>query len=128
MKNLFFLILIIVGTSFIFSCSKEDKEETSSMASALVAASTASGSIALGSDNLSGVYATACYTSSISSLVSAGNLPSDTKSYGFLFVVTGNDNVTSEFHGFTDSTCTTKGFHLNTLYDNVSVGSASGSN
>ena len=31
-------------------------------------------------------------------------------------------------HGFTDSTCTTKSYHQNWDYDDVSVGSASGSN
>ena len=47
---------------------------------------------------------------------------------GYIFVVRGNDNITEEQHGFTDTTCTTKNYHSNLVYDNVSVGSASGSN
>jgi len=61
-------------------------------------------------------------------LVSSNSLPSDTKAIGWLIVVRGNDNITEEFNGYTDTTCTTKNFHTNLMYDNVSVGSASGSN
>ena len=93
-----------------------------------MAASTASGSITVGSETLSGTYATSCITAAVSELVSSNSLPSDTKALGWLFVVTGNDKVTEEFNGYTDTTCTTKNFHTNLIYDNVSVGSASGSN
>ena len=93
-----------------------------------MAASTASGSITVGSETLSGTYATSCYTAGVSDLVSSGSVPSDTKALGWLFVVTGNDNNTEELNGYTDTTCTTKNFHTNLIYDNVSVGSASGSN
>ena len=89
--------------------------------------STAAGSITVGSETLSRSYAGPCYTA-VSTSVSAGILPSDTKSMGVLLVVRGNDNVTSEMHGFTDSTCTTKNYHMNTKYDNVVIGSAFGSN
>ena len=40
----------------------------------------------------------------------------------------GNDNITEELHGFINTTCTTKNYYSNLVYDNVSVGSASGSN
>ena len=93
-----------------------------------MAASTASGSITVGSETLSGTYATSCITAAVSELVSSNSLPSDTKALGWLFVVTGNDNVTEELNGYTDTTCTTKNFHTNLMYDNVSVGSTSGSN
>ena len=61
-------------------------------------------------------------------MASSGSVPSDTKALAWIFVVTGNDNVTEELHGYTDITCTTKNYHNNLTYDNVSVGSASGSN
>ena len=61
-------------------------------------------------------------------MASSGSVPSDTKALAWIFVVNGNDNVTEELHGYTDTTCTTKNFHTNLMYDNVSVGSASGSN
>ena len=43
-------------------------------------------------------------------------------------VVTGSDNVSEESMFFTDSSCTTISLKLATQYDNVTVGSASGSN
>ena len=116
------------------SCAEKDENTTSNTGvcsvdcTALVAASTASGSITVGSETLSGTYATSCYTAGVSDLVSSNSVPSDTKALAWLFVVRGNDNITEEQHGFTDTTCTTKNFHTNLIYDNVSVGSASGSN
>jgi len=130
MKNLLFLLALICGTvALIGSCAKKDENATTATTTtALVAASTASGSITVGSETLSGTYATSCITAAVSELVSSNSLPSDTKALGWLFVVTGNDNVTEELHGYSDTTCTTKNFHTNLIYDNVSVGSASGSN
>ena len=129
MKNLLFLLALICGTvALIGSCAKKEESTTTATTSALVAASTASGSITVGSETLSGTYATSCYTAGVSDMVSSGSVPSDTKALGWLFVVRGNDNITEELHGFTDTTCTTKNYHSNLVYDNVSVGSASGSN
>ena len=129
MKNVFFLLALICGTvALIGSCAKKEESTTTAAAAALVAASTASGSITVGSETLSGTYATSCLTAGVSDLVSSNSVPSDTKALAWLFVVRGNDNITEEQHGFTDTTCTTKNFHTNLIYDNVSVGSASGSN
>ena len=129
MKNLLFLLALICGTvALIGSCAKKDENATTATTTALVAASTASGSITVGSETLSGTYATSCYTAGVSDLVSSNSVPSDTKALAWLFVVRGNDNITEEFNGYTDTTCTTKNFHTNLMYDNVSVGSASGSN
>ena len=125
----FYIILILFFSFTIYSCAKKsDSSSSTSATSALEASSTASGSITVGSETLSGTYATSCITAEVSELVSSNSLPSDTKALGWLFVVTGNDNVTEELHGYTDTTCTTKNFHINLMYDNVSVGSASGSN
>ena len=77
---------------------------------------------------MSGVYATECITTALSTLISAGRVPSDTASYGFMTVVTGSDNISEESQFFTDSSCTTNSLKLKTQYDNVTVGSASGSN
>ena len=128
MKKLLFWMVLIVGiVALIGSCAKKEESTTTATTSALVAASTASGSITVGSETLSGTYATSCITA-VSNLVSSNSLPSDTKAIGWLIVVRGNDNITEEFNGYTDTTCTTKNFHTNLIYDNVSVGSASGSN
>ena len=128
MKNIY-IILILFLSFTIYSCAKKsDSSSSTSATSALEASSTASGSITVGSETLSGTYATSCITTGVSDLVSSNSLPSDTKALGWIFVVRGNDNVTEELNGYSDTTCTTKNFHTNIVYDNVSVGSASGSN
>ena len=127
MKN-FYIILILIFSFTIFSCAKKEESTTTATTSALVAASTASGSITVGSETLSGTYATSCITAAVSELVSSNSVPSDTKALAWLFVVRGNDNITEELHGFINTTCTTKNYYSNLVYDNVSVGSASGSN
>ena len=126
MKN---ILMIIILSLILFSCGeKEEAEDDTASASAIEESSTASGSITVGSETLSGTYATSCLTAGVSSMASSGSIPSDTKALAWIFVVTGNDNVTEELHGYTDITCTTKNYHNNLTYDNVSVGSASGSN
>ena len=136
MKKLLFWIVLIVGTvALLGSCAKKEESTTAAAAAAagvcttcdpLTSTTTAAGSITVGSATLSGTYATSCFTDA--SDFSEGSAPSDMKSYGFLFIVRGNDNVTEETNYYTDSTCTTKGYTKKNVYDNVTVGSASGSN
>ena len=131
MKKLLFWLALIVGImALIGSCAKKDEESAATAAATTYVSTdtTASGSITVGSETMSGVYASQCYTSNLSSLISAGRCPSDTASYGFALVVTGSDNVSDESMFFTDSSCTTNSLRLKTKYDNVTVGSASGSN
>ena len=83
----------------------------------------------MGSYTASGVYISSCFSgSSVSTLVSAGSLPSDAQSFGFAFVVTGDDSFTSETHSFTDTGCTTSSYINKLIRDNVTVGTASGAN
>ena len=134
MKNLLFWMVLIIGTvALLGSCAKKEESTTAAAAAGvcttcdpLTSTTTAAGSITVGSAALSGTYATSCFTN-ISDF-SEGSAPSDMKSYGFLFIVTGNDNVTEELNHYTDSTCTTKGYTQKSVFDNVTVGSASGSN
>ena len=136
MKKLLFWIVLIVGTvALLGSCAKKEESTTAAAATAagvcttcdpLTSTTTAAGSITVGSATLSGTYATSCFTKA--SDFSEGSAPSDMKSYGYLFIVRGNDNVTEETNYYTDSTCTTKGYTKKNVYDNVTVGSASGSN
>jgi hypothetical protein len=134
MKKLLFWMVLIVGTvALLGSCAKKEESTTAAAAAGvcttcdpLTSTTTAAGSITVGSAALSGTYATSCFTN-ISDF-SEGSAPSDMKSYGFLFIVTGNDNVTEELNHYTDSTCTTKGYTQKSVFDNVTVGSASGSN
>ena len=135
MKKLLFWIVLIVGTvALLGSCAKKEESTTAAAAAAgvcttcdpLTSTTTAAGSITVGSATLSGTYATSCFTDV--SDFSEGSAPSDMKSYGFLFIVRGNDNVTEETNYYTDSTCSTKGYTKKNVYDNVTVGSASGTN
>ena len=136
MKKLLFWMVLIVGTvALLGSCAKKEESTTAAAAAAagvcttcdpLTSTTTAAGSITVGSAALSGTYATSCFTN-ISDF-SEGSAPSDMKSYGFLFIVRGNDNVTEEMNYYSDSTCTTKSYTQTSVLDNVTVGSASGSN
>ena len=134
MKKLLFWIVLIVGTvALLGSCAKKEESTTAAAATGvcttcdpLTSTTTAAGSITVGSATLSGTYATSCFTDV--SDFSEGSAPSDMKSYGFLFIVRGNDNVTEETNYYTDSICSTKGYTKKNVYDNVTVGSASGSN
>ena len=134
MKKLLFWIVLIVGTVVLLgSCAKKEESTTAAAAAGvcttcdpLTSTTTAAGSITVGSATLSGTYATSCFNDA--SDFSEGSAPSDMKSYGFLFIVRGNDNVTEETNYYTDSTCSTKGYTKKNVYDNVTVGSASGSN
>ena len=135
MKKLLFWIVLIVGTVVLLgSCAKKEESTTAAAAAAgvcttcdpLTSTTTAAGSITVGSATLSGTYATSCFTNV--SDFSEGSAPSDMKSYGFLFIVRGNDNVTEETNYYTDSTCTTKGYTNKNVYDNVTVGNSYGSN
>ena len=134
MKKLLFWIVLIVGTvALLGSCAKKEESTTAAAAASvcttcdpLTSTTTAAGSITVGSATLSGTYATSCFTNA--SDFSEGSAPSDMKSYGFLFIVRGNDNVTEETNYYTDSICSTKGYTKKNVYDNVTVGSASGSN
>ena len=129
MKKLLFWMVLIVGiVALIGSCAKKDESTTAAATTYVSTDTTASGSITVGSETMSGVYASTCYTSNLSSLISQSRAPSDTASYGFALVVTGSDNVSDESMFFTDSSCTTNSLKLKTQYDNVTVGSASGSN
>ena len=134
MKKLLFWIVLIVGTvALLGSCAKKEESTTAAAAAGvcttcdpLTSTTTAAGSITVGSATLSGTYATSCFNDA--SDFSEGSAPSDMKSYGYLFIVRGNDNVTEEVNYYTDSTCTTKGYTRKNVYENVTIGSASGSN
>ena len=128
MKKLLFWMVLIVGiVALIGSCAK--KEESTTAATTSKTTTTPSGSITMGSYTASGVYLSSCfYGSSVSTLISAGSFPSDAQSFGFAFVVTGDDSFTQETHVFTDTGCTTSSYIGKAVSDNVTVGTASGAN
>ena len=128
MKNIFFLMVLIGSILAILgSCSIEEESGTSITS---ITTTTPSGSMTLGSYTVSGVYKSGCFTSGVSTFISQGAFPSDVKSYGFVFVVTGDTEFTQETHSFTDTGCTsTASSYVSKLVrNNVTVGTASGSN
>jgi hypothetical protein len=126
------------GTTYYYKVAAVDSAGTGSLSSEVNATTnkyistttTASGSITMGDYTLSGVYASACLTSAsfIASFVNANVWPSEVKAYGNVFVVTGSDNISIELYTFTDTSCSTSSMSYKTVSDNVTVGSASGSN
>ena len=128
MKKLLFWMVLIVGiVALIGSCAKKKEDEATTPTTYVTTDTGASGSITVGSETMSGTYVSQCMTS-VASMISGGALPSDTKGWGGAIIVTGNDNVTEEKRSYTDTSCTTSSHIIKTVYDNVSVGSASGSN
>jgi len=128
MKNIISFIVLICSVAVILtSCSKD--EESTTAATTSKTTTTPSGSITMGSYTASGVYLSSCfYGSGVSTLISAGSFPSDAQSFGFAFVVTGDDSFTSETHVFTDTGCATSSYIGKAVSDNVTVGTASGAN
>ena len=84
----------------------------------------------MGDDTLSGVYASECLTSAstIAFFKATGFWASEVNAYGQVFVVTGSDNISIELYAFTDTSCSNLSLSQKTVSDNVTVGSASGSN
>ena len=129
MKNIISFIVLICSVAVILTSCSKDEESTTAATTTSKTTTTPSGSITMGSYTASGVYISSCFSGSgVSTLVSAGSIPSDAQSFGFAFVVTGDDSFTSETHVFTDTGCTTSTYISKALRDNVTVGTASGAN
>ena len=129
MKNIISFIVLICSVAVVLTSCSKDEESTTAATTTSKTTTTPSGSITMGSYTASGVYISSCfYGSGVSTLVSAGSFPSDAQSFGFAFVVTGDDSFTEETHVFTDTGCTTSSYIGKALRDNVTVGTASGAN
>ena len=128
MKKLLFWMVLVVGTVVLLgSCAK--KEETDdAAATSCTTDTTASGSITVGSETLSGVYISACNTTQFAAVAGTQLFPSDVLSGKTTIVVTGNTALTEEFLMYTDTSCSTLSLSYKNVRDNVTVGAASGSN
>ena len=93
-KALIYLTLIVGITSIIGSCAKDDDEEASTTSSCTTD-TTASGSITVGSETMSGVYLSSCYTG-FADMAGQQIFPSDVKSGYTAVVVTGNTAISEE--------------------------------
>ena len=106
------------------SCAKKDKSAAAA-AVTFTSTTTAAGSITVGSVAMSGTYVGDCTTLS-AAVVSGGYFPSDVKAARDVLVVTGSDNISEEFHGYTDTSCSSLSFSLKDGNDNFTVGAQSG--
>ena len=122
LKILSYNLLII---SFVLiSCAKKDESSTTTSSTTYATSKsgvTASGSITLGSDTVSGTYATECIDAS------SFTKPSDTTHVGYIIVITGSSTFTKERNYYTDSACTSLSLGWYDNYTSVVVGDASGS-
>ena len=124
MKKIFFW-LVLIGSILVIlgSCAKDENEETTS---SCATDTTASGSITIGSETMSGVYLTQCVD--ISSNAGQQIFPSDSKSGKKAVVVTGDAAISEEFLTYTDTSCSTPSLTWKQGRTDFTVGSASGSN
>ena len=118
-------MVLIVGTVVLLgSCAKKD-DDTAAATTPFTSTTTAAGSITVGSVAMSGTYVGYCTTLS-AAVVSGGYFPSDVKAARDVLVVTGSDNISEEFHGYTDTSCSSLSFSLKDGNDNFTVGDQSG--
>ena len=125
-KALIYLTLIVGITSIIGSCAKDDDEEASTTSSCATN-TTASGSITVGSETMSGVYLSPCYAG-FADMAGQQIFPSDVKSGYTAIVVTGNTAISEEILMYTDTACSTPSLTWKQVRTDFTVGSASGSN
>jgi len=126
MKNIKSLLFLICSIAVILtSCSKDD--DAASTASSCVTNTTASGSITVGSETMSGVYLSPCYTG-FADMAGQEIFPSDVKSGYTAVVVTGDTAISEEMLMYTDTACSTPSMTWKQGRSEFTVGSASGSN
>ena len=126
MKKLLFWMVLIVGIVVLLgSCAKKD--EDAAAASTSVTSTTASGSITVGSQTLSGTYVSTCNTTGFAAAAGMSIFPADIKSGKTVMVVTSDTTFSDEMFMFTDATCSTPSTTIKNGRDNVTVGVASGS-
>ena len=126
MKKLLFWMALIVGiVALIGSCAKKDEETA---ASTSVTSTTASGSITVGSETLSGTYVSECNTTQFAAAAGSSQFPSDVKSGKTVIVVTSDTTISDEMLMYTDTSCSTPTAYTKNGNTSVTVGVASGSN
>ena len=123
------LLMVSIGSilAILGSCATDDDSAASTTSTAFSPTTTASGSITVGSETMSGTYASDCNDLTGSSAIGQ-YIPSDVLANRDVLVVTGNDNVSEEMYLYTDTTCTNLSGYLKDGNDNFTVGDASGSN
>ena len=126
-KIMFWMILIGSILAILGSCAKDENEAASSTTSSCATDTTASGSITVGSETMSGVYLSNCDTT-FAEVAGTQVFPSDVKSGYMALVVTGDAAISEEFLTYTDTSCSTPSLTWKQGRTDFTVGSASGSN
>ena len=121
MLKIFSFTLLIISFVLI-SCAKKDDDSSSSSTTYTPSKSgvTASGTITVGGESVSGAYASICADASPLSAK-----PSDTAAFGFVLVITGDNAFTRELNYFTDAKCTSHSGGWYFTNDNVTDQGAS---
>ena len=119
------MVLIISSLAILGSCAKDD--DAASTTSSCATNTTASGSITVGSETMSGVYLSPCYAG-VSSMAGQQIFPSDTQSMITTIVVTGDNAISEETLIYTDTACSTPSMTWKQGRSDFTLGSASGSN
>ena len=129
------LLLFITLTISFSSCSKDDEEESTTTTTTTTSGSTttATGSISVGSESLTGSYSSSCLTTdrtgtTVASMASGGNLPSNTKALKYYLIVTSSSSVEFSEYLYSDASCSTSNISMAELWTSFSVDNASGSN
>ena len=121
MLKIYSFTLLIISFVLI-SCAKKDDDSSSSSTTYTPSKSgvTASGTITVGGESVSGTYASICADAS-----SLSAKPSDTAAFGFVLVITGDNAFTRELNYFTDAKCTSHSGGWYFTNDNVTDQGAS---
>ena len=119
MKTPNLLWIVLIGLTLVISSCGKKEEISDDDDSSCVTSTAASGSITVGSETFSGVYATECVTEDLPSLLKGINL---------VIVVTGDSTFSYEIHLYDDTSCNTVSGYWKNGRASVTVGAASGSN
>ena len=127
MKKIKLWIVLITGILVLLgSCAKDDDDDSSTTTS--ITSTSASGSITVGSETLSGTYASPCTTSNVSIFAALGYYPSDVKSVRSVIVVTGDSAFSDENYYYSDTECSEISTYIIDGLSSVTIGDATGSN
>ena len=117
-------IMVLIG-----SCKIDESDSTATTASCTVS-TTPAGSIALGSNNISGIYSSSWHEAvpssgcndNSSALASWSYQPSGRNSFKYQIIITSNTSYTIADQWYSDSSCSTSIGYIYYGYENVEVG------
>ena len=82
---------------------------------------TASGSMTVGSDTVSGKFSSACVNSSLDGFFGSSGKPGFINSIQFAYVITGNNSGNEEIYYFSDSSCSSTSYVLKNSYKDLTI-------